>query len=85
MRCAVIDKDGKVVNTIVADPEKDPAPEGTTLVGIGYAPIDSDAWTASADGTFTKTLTAADVKAFADMEKADLAAEVAVADALNPG
>lgn len=86
-RVAVIDEaTGKVLNTIMADPEKDPAPEGSKLVALGMAPIDSD-WSMTPGGDFVKVITSEDLKAYVDQEKLDEAqpVEAANVEAPNPG
>jgi hypothetical protein len=55
MRCAVVQtSDNIVVNLIMADPSVDPAPEGTTLVGLPDNSLVSMGWIYAPDtGQFT--------------------------------
>ena len=45
-RCAVVDKNGDVINTIMADPNVDAPPDGCTLVPIPPEATVDETWTA---------------------------------------
>lgn len=55
MRCAVFqNSDNIVVNIIIADPSVDPAPEGTTIIGLlDNSPVSMDWIYDPATGQFT--------------------------------
>lgn len=73
-RVAVVDVDGRVLNLIVADANRDRAPDGCALVDCGDAPVDLNwVWT----GAWARP------RAFARM-KGDMVADVSYVSVLDP-